>query len=620
MMFRAPRALALAAALLLAACEKIPSTPVADGGVDIPSGGPVQALGPGGLEWFGYATGVDDDWSLNGTESYANFGWVVTSEDTSSTWVTQRANAAAGRGMKVIVELGKILWCGTDFVVLCPDYAARWASWRRRNSSVLTPDTVLAFVIRDEPFHWGVSPAQYEAAAQLVKNTYPEWAKIVLIEALYKVENPASDFNTDRIVQTVDLVGVAAYDIHPDTSSVFRRAIDNLKVRFNGRKRIYVGDGFWSAASHPRMGGLDAMGAVAQRWFLAAQRDPEAVLLGFFIWERVPPYTTSRDFPPPVLLEHTKIGREITGRRRSQHYQPTGRLAAVTNDGYVRGWACDPDAAWGEVVRVDVYNNGQLVASGLADRDSANVEVIPACRSGNRRNFWISLPGTIGRQVTVVAHDLDSGSATLPTTPWVKVAWVQTSAATWGPPNTLTAAGWARNGSGGVQLQWRDATTASALTTTSYAAEVALGDASWSNTVPVSNYCHNYQVRAVYSGVTSPIASFWGQNSGYCNEKARVIWIQPSSTAGIGSPGSLVVAGEATGAPAGTLVSMWYRDLTANGAWIKRSNEAGTDPNGIWLNDIPNADYTHRYAVYAKYDVITTSTCTYAGTSSITWC
>ena len=44
------------------------------------------------------------------------------------------------------------------------------------------------------------------------------------------------------------------------------------------------------------------------------------------------------------------------------------------------------------------------------------------------------------------------------------------------------------------------------------------------------------------------------------------------------------------------------------------------DGNGIWLNDIPNANPSHQYQVYAKYDVITTATCTYQGTGGNTWC
>jgi hypothetical protein len=201
----------------------------------------------------------------------------------------------------------------------------------------------------------------------------------------------------------------------------------------------------------------------------------------------------------------------------------------------------------------------------------------------------------------------------------VSVAWVQPSGVTWGPPNTLTVAGYAGNGTGTVQMQWRDASINGAWTTVSYQAPL-MSDGTWTNTIPVSNYCHDYQVKATYSGVTSATFTYRGLTSGHCPEQARIIWIQPQTTAGFGTPGALVVAGEAKGAPAGTTVKMWWRDVTANGGWTTRSFAAPTDENGIWINDIPNADFTHRYAVYVVYDVFTSQTCTYAGTNNITWC
>jgi hypothetical protein len=139
--------------------------------------------------------------------------------------------------------------------------------------------------------------------------------------------------------------------------------------------------------------------------------------------------------------------------------------------------------------------------------------------------------------------------------------------------------------------------------------------------VPTPYDCHTIQVRATYFGVTTPTFTYYGRTAGFCTETARMIWIQPSSTAGFGPAGSLVVAGEARNAPAGTLVSMYYRNVTLGQTSFTRKNyDAPTDANGIWLNDIPNANPSHVYEVYATYDVITTSRCTYAGTNSNNWC
>src|SRR5262249_20676875 len=193
------------------------------------------------------------------------------------------------------------------------------------------------------------------------------------------------------------------------------------------------------------------------------------------------------------------------------------------------------------------------------------------------------------------------------------------SAKSWGPPNTLTVAGYAQNGTGGVQMVWRDVTAGGPWNTVAYQ-PVPAADHSWSNTIPSNNYCHTYQVYANYSGVTSSTFTYNGVTAGDCTESAKVIWIQPQPLAGFGPPGSLVIAGNALNAPSGYLVQLWWRDVTANGAWSALAYQAPPDSTGIWYNSIANANYFHQYAVYVKYDVITSATCTYAGNNNITWC
>lgn len=103
---------------------------------------------------------------------------------------------------------------------------------------------------------------------------------------------------------------------------------------------------------------------------------------------------------------------------------------------------------------------------------------------------------------------------------------------------------------------------------------------------------------------------------------ARVIWEQPAANAGFGPPGSLVIAGSAVGAPAGTTVQMWWRDATANpnGAFTADPYTPLPDAGGIWLHAIANANYSHRYEVYVTYGGVTSATCAYTPNSSITWC
>jgi hypothetical protein len=613
----------VAATLLLGGCRDVVTPPSAapPAAPLTPPSAPRGVIGAGSLQWFGYVDGGKDTYSLNGQDSYTNFGFIITDGNASSGYIGNRVTALTAHGQKAIVELGQLLWCpAPTYHVLCADPEGRIRSWKAANPSALVPGRVLAWIVRDEPFISNVSPADWQRAAKLVRDSLPG-PKILLIEWAGTVADPNSAFNRDTVIKTVDWVGVDLYAIHPQSNATLTNAIANLKTRFPGRGIVYVGDGFFASPHISAFGNdINVMQGIAREWYDLARSDPAAVLFGFFDWENAEGGKGSRNFPPYVLLEHTRIGREITGRTRSRAYLPTGLLNPVFNSGSVTGFACDPDAAWGETVRVEFLSNGQMVGSATADRLSGTT--YPECRSGTYRHFSAQLSGQLGSVVTAVAYDLDGGSAAIPALPSAEMAWVQPSGVSWGPPNTLTAAGWARNGSGGVALDWRDVTFSSnpAWNRVSYQPAPNPSDATWSNTIPVSNYCHTYQARAVYQGSTSPVLGWYGPSSGFCTETARMIWIQPASTAGFGTPGSLVVAGEAKNAPAGTLVSMWYRDVTAGGSFVKKNFDAGTDANGIWLNDIPNADPTHQYAVYAKYDVVTTGTCTYAGGNNITWC
>ncbi len=103
------------------------------------------------------------------------------------------------------------------------------------------------------------------------------------------------------------------------------------------------------------------------------------------------------------------------------------------------------------------------------------------------------------------------------------------------------------------------------------------------------------------------------------NATARTIWIQPQPSAGFGPPGSLVLAGSASGAPGAGVVLTW-RNVTTAGPWITEAYAPPPDSNGTWFHSIANANYLQRYEVYVTYGGFTSARCTYQGTNSITWC
>lgn len=184
---------------------------------------------------------------------------------------------------------------------------------------------------------------------------------------------------------------------------------------------------------------------------------------------------------------------------------------------------------------------------------------------------------------------------------------------------TLTAWGYAFTGTGTAQAEWRDATEGGTYAGVSPVPVDA--DGRWTASVPAPNPCHDYQVRVRYSGVISAAVTYRGELSGFCNEAVRVIWIQPGSVAGPPfTSTALAVAGEATGAPSGTTVKVWWRNATTGGSWAKLPYEPVPDANGIWLHEIPNANFSHAYEVRAEYDVKTSAACTYPGNGAIKWC
>ena len=593
-----------AAAALLAACADTATAPDADA-PDAPSADLVVRT----LAWFGYAPSGLDQPSLDGTRSYANWGFVATDPDPNSTVVSSGINALRSNNQVAIVSLGLLLWCPrpgepwNDGGKLCPNRLERWRVWKEANAAALNSGSVLAFTVRDEPFHHEVDIDSLEAASAMVKRDFPN-AKIIVIEAAIKAasSDPNSYFNQNAWrLTTVDWVGVDIYGIHPGSNGTLDAAVTNMKAKFRSKPFVYVADG-WS-------GGIGATPGVMQEWYNKALADPTAVLLAVFGWD------DSKNFSSAVLAEHISVGRAITGRTRTRLYQPTGAFEGIDAQGYAVGWACDPDGAWNEAVWVDFYSNGQYLGSGKTDEPDSGA-YLSQCRSGNRHRFRVWVNGRTN--VTAVVRDLDAGSVSLPG-PSTSVAWVQPAGVTWGTPNTLTVAGYASGGSGGVQLTWRDATAGGGWNVEGWAPPPSGG--TWSNTLPSSNYCHDYEVYSTYNGVTSSVFTYRGLTSGHCEEETRMIWIQPQSRAGIGPPGSLVVAGSASGAPAGTGVTMFWRDVTAGqGWWTQVAYAAPTDANGIWLNAIENANPYHQYEVFVRYDVVESAACTYAGANDITWC
>ncbi|HEU0013855.1 MAG TPA: hypothetical protein VFQ45_09230 [Longimicrobium sp.] len=394
--------------------------------------------------------------------------------------------------------------------------------------------------------------------------------------------------------------------------------VDSLNAPCGGKgggyqPQMYALNAFYSAY----IGGIPSGGYMSTAWDSSTAAFPkETSPYGFFAYGRWETYGK---------LGYDWFVNPRTPRSYVDLYAPQGAAEGIDEQLNLVGWACDRDVA-GATVRVVARAPGKpeiMLRTGVTSESAINTQ----CGGGTAHRFRIRLPQDwTGLTVSVSVLDYfgrrsTSLACSACVVPSVTVEWLQPSGVTWGPPNTLTAAGLARNGRGTVRMEWRDVTfnPYAAWVPVDYRAPVdAYGQ--WSNTVPASNYCHIYEVRATYNGVVSEWLRWNGKPTTHCKETARVIWIQPQTMTGWGTPGALIVAGEAKGAPAGTTVTMYWRNVTTGGSFVKAPYNAPTDANGIWINDIPNANYLHKYQVYVTYDAVSSLACTYQGANDITWC
>src|SRR5215208_6940222 len=120
------------------------------------------------LKHFGYL-GATSDTDLSRVRSYTDFTYVDGEFGQS---IVDLSTRVRNNGMRVVIDLGKVLWCPQDpnnpfgAYHLCENsevhYTTRWCNWIWMNSSVLNSDYVLAFSVITEPTLRGISKADVE--------------------------------------------------------------------------------------------------------------------------------------------------------------------------------------------------------------------------------------------------------------------------------------------------------------------------------------------------------------------------------------------------------------------------------------------------------------------------
>jgi hypothetical protein len=576
------------------------------------------------IKYFGYV-GPNNDSDLSRVKSYTNFSSIV---GVYSESLVPQITAVKNSGLKAVIDLGQVLWCPDDpnnpstTWHLCRDpylegtYTNRWEYWLRYNYAYLNSNNVLAFTVMTEETMRGISVYDLQTAAALVKQTFPT-IPVMVVDSSDDINRAGSAY---QVPNNVDWIGLFKYYTHPNSDASFANSVSILKSKKQSWQNMaYILDGFYRSPHTSVAPTVADMDIISQEWYSVASQDPEAILLGVFLWPDLPSEGAigSTSFPQSVLDKHSAIGRSILNGKPPA-YQ--GSIEAGTCS-MISGWAWDQnqpntpvsidvlDVTYGSPVyittaRANIYRPDLGIGNGV---HGFSYTVDSNLRVGAPRTLRLRFSGT---------NSLLNGAVTLNNC--VGMYWIKPSAISWGPPDTLTAAGFAQNGYGGVTLHWRDGTLNSAWNTVPFQPEPNPSNGVWSNTIPSRDYCHTFEAYATYAGSQSTTIVYNGVATGDCN--LRVTWIQPQSTAGFGPAGSLVVAGSARGGPGGSQVSTWWRDVTAGTGWNLMGFAPVPDSNGIWYNAILNADYTHQYSVYIAYDNISSIACTYAGNGSITWC
>lgn len=341
------------------------------------------------IKHYGYLGPVTDS-DLSRVRSYTNYTYLDGQYGVSMTDTVTRVR---NNGMRTLIDLGRVLWCPelinppqpNDYWHLCGreprevDYLTRWNSWVSMNGSVLNSDYVLAFSVMTEHAIRGVPTVDVETAVQLVKQTYPQIPTLVadgvvdMLQPNYSVPNNA------------DWIALAGYYIHPNTDQSLATAVNIMKSRKQPWQRTgYTLDGFYTQ-NHQNAGiTLDNMDSIAQEWYTFASRDPEAILIGIFLWYQAPDTggIGSSSFPQHILDKHAAIGSAIFAGRYPT-YQ--GNL-----DNTLSGWAWDVSQP-NTPISVDIFDGGIIIATVRADQyrqDLVNAGI------GNGRHGF-SLPATI---------------------------------------------------------------------------------------------------------------------------------------------------------------------------------------------------------------------------------
>jgi hypothetical protein len=378
------------------------------------------------IQYFGYVGGADDDQALRQTKGFTNFAHLSADNYLPDPFIKNRVSAMAPLGIKAVIDLGKVLWCDYDgtgrYLSICGDWVGRWSQWKAFNASILTPDQVLAFSIRDEPFNYNVSMYDFEQAAALVKSDLP-WAKLFMVEAACVVATdncgwfPGSGAVAQYggTLRNIDWIGLDDYGIYPKTDTTFQQAVNIFRSKFPGKKWIYVLDGYYDSATHACFGKSEMPG-LGQAWFTVASTDPDAILAGVFLFPDMDVNAIgSASLGADVMEKHAHIGQAIQNRKAPAYQSHLENANCQT----ASGWAWDSNqtdssllGSQGYITNpayLDLIVDSNFVRTFSAKLQQSTVSADPVVGNGFH-GFSVPLPDIAKNGVPHTVHIRISGT------------------------------------------------------------------------------------------------------------------------------------------------------------------------------------------------------------------
>lgn len=193
---------------------------------------------------------------------------------------------------------------------LHPDAETLWAMVRESITASGMDPAGLIFYLADEPGLRGLTEADLDAAAALIRGDYPG-ARLLVIDAFLGVDGP-------QVPAVVDLWGFNAYAIHdPGAEPLYTDYLDRAAAQLReGQSLVLVMDASYTPV-HAAAGLSEAdMADVARGYERLARSRTDVSMLLAYTWaggidgldER-----GVRDLPDVVAQAHREIGLGITG-------------------------------------------------------------------------------------------------------------------------------------------------------------------------------------------------------------------------------------------------------------------------------------------------------------------